>query len=323
MKTFSTYSVLLLAVVGITPNSLADTFGSGDNQFDIEFVTIGNPGNPADATGNPNPAGSVDYVYRIGKYEVSRDMVEKATNAGELELTLHPMDFVTGSLGDGPRPDMPAAGVSWNEAARFVNWLNESEGHTAAYKFATQPGDGGYNSNENILLWEPADAGYDPANPFRNSQAEYFLPSVHEWYKAAFYDPDANDGAGGYWNFPTGRDSVPTRVASGTDPGTAVWNQEHAQGPTDITLAGGLSPYGVMGQAGNVFEWEETESDLMNDNGSSDRGARGDWSCGFLPCASSLFLEARTAAASPRRRTRTSTGSVFASQASLSQVVCC
>jgi hypothetical protein len=37
----------------------ADTFGSGDNTFDIEFVTIGNPGNAADTTGNPNPAGSV------------------------------------------------------------------------------------------------------------------------------------------------------------------------------------------------------------------------------------------------------------------------
>ena len=36
---------------------LADTFGSGANTFNIDFVHIGNPGNPADTTGSPNPAG--------------------------------------------------------------------------------------------------------------------------------------------------------------------------------------------------------------------------------------------------------------------------
>ena len=39
-------------------------------------MTIGNPGNPPDA--NPNPAGSVPYSYRIGKYEISEQMIEKA-----------------------------------------------------------------------------------------------------------------------------------------------------------------------------------------------------------------------------------------------------
>ena len=42
----------------LSPQSLADVFGSGTNSFDIEFVTIGSPGNPPDTTGNPNPAGS-------------------------------------------------------------------------------------------------------------------------------------------------------------------------------------------------------------------------------------------------------------------------
>jgi hypothetical protein len=67
---------------------LADTFGSGANTFDIEFVTIGNPGNPADTTGSPNPAGKVDYVYRIGTYEISRDMITKATTLAIWRLRL-------------------------------------------------------------------------------------------------------------------------------------------------------------------------------------------------------------------------------------------
>jgi formylglycine-generating enzyme len=54
----------------------ADTFGSGANSFDIEFVTIGDPENEADITGDPNPAGSVPYTYRIGKYEISEQMIE-------------------------------------------------------------------------------------------------------------------------------------------------------------------------------------------------------------------------------------------------------
>ena len=62
------------------------------------------------------------------------------------------------------------------------------------------------------------------------------------------------------------REVIVTRraVASGTAAGTAVWSQSYP-GPADITLAGGLSPYGVMGQGGNVWEWEETEFDLVND----------------------------------------------------------
>jgi hypothetical protein len=201
---------LLLVLSGHTS---ADTFGSGDNSFDIDFVTIGDPGNAADTTGNPNPAGSVDYVYRTGKYEISRDMVIKASTEGDLGVatTLNNLDWVTG----GPRPDMPAAGVSWNEAARFVNWLNTSEGFSPAYKFGTQPGDAGYDANANILLWESSDPGFDAANLFRNSLAQYVLPSLDEWYKAAYYDPNANGGNGGYWNFPTGSDSAPMPVESG------------------------------------------------------------------------------------------------------------
>src|SRR3954452_9182524 len=73
-------SGLWLAFVQSAPNASADTFGSGANSFNIDFVTIGNPGNAPDA--NPNPAGAVDYTYRIGKYEVSEQMIDKANALG-------------------------------------------------------------------------------------------------------------------------------------------------------------------------------------------------------------------------------------------------
>ena len=40
-------------------------------------------------------------------------------------------------------------------------------------------------------------------------------------------------------------------------------------------FAGGLSAMGTMGQGGNVWEWEETEFDLINDSVSAARGLRG------------------------------------------------
>ena len=53
-------------------------------------------------------------------------------------------------------------------------------------------------------------------------------------------------------------------VAGGTLPGTAVV-QQGANGPADITQAGGLSAYGTMAQGGNVSEREESALDLIND----------------------------------------------------------
>jgi formylglycine-generating enzyme required for sulfatase activity len=253
----------------------------------MTFEPIGNPGNAPDTTGSPNPAGSVGYHYNMGKYEVSRDMINKANAVGNLGITLNDM---TSFGGNGA--NRPATGVSWNEAARYVNWLNTSQDYTPAYKFDFQPGQPGYSALANITIWQASDPGYNSANEFRNSQAKYFLPSMDEWYKAAYYDPSANGGVGGYWNFPTGSDSAPTAVSGGTAPGTAVYGQPSAQGPADITNAGGLSPYLVMGMGGNVWEWEETESDLVNNSPSSARGVRGgDWSNNsFLLSASNRFF---------------------------------
>jgi sulfatase modifying factor 1 len=262
MKTTNLFAILLTTLVAsnFPVRAWSDTFGSGANTFNIAFTTIGNPGNLPDTTGTPNPAGSVSTTYRIGTYETSEQMIEKANTLGGLLIT----KTTRGA-------DQPATSVSWNEAARFVNWLNTSTGSTPAYKFASQPGDAGYSASADILLWTPSDAGYNPSNLYRNSLARYFLPNVDEWYKAAYYNPTSSL----YYDYPTGSDSAPTPVASGTTGGTAVYNSQ--AGPADITFAGGLSPYGTMGQGGNVYEWEETDFDLVNGPivGSAPRGVRG------------------------------------------------
>ena len=113
--------------------------------------------------------------------------------------------------------------------------------------------------------------------------ANFELPTVDEWYKAAYYDP-----AGTYFDYPTGSDTAPTAVTSGTVDDTAVYDQLPSQGPADIMLAGGLSPFGTMGQGGNVSEWMETEADLVNDDGWSHRVLRGGyWSFNYTNFLSS------------------------------------
>lgn len=250
-------AMILFSFVLVCPTHAESvTFGTSANQFSMDFVTIGNPNNVADAT-NRWTTGTVSYTYQIGKYEVSRDMINKANAAGNLGINLPDMtSFNPGDPG-GNGPDRPATG-SLYQMMRFVNWLNTSQGYHAAYNFSTQPGDVGYNSNEMDQVWSPTDPGYDPNNVFRNSLAHYVVSSYDEWYKAAYYDPST----GAYTTYATGSNTLPTAVASGTDSNTAVYGGQI--GPANVTQAGGLSAYGTMAQTGNVREWMETQFGHFN-----------------------------------------------------------
>ena len=218
---WSTALLLVLAWAG-QAQTLVQTFGSGTDEFTLEFVAIGNPGNTEDSSGAPNPAGSVAYTYNLGKYEVSRDMVTKANAAAGLGITMADMSAYVG----GNFASRAATGISWNEAARFVNYLNTSKGYQAAYNFTTT------GSNANITLWGAGQ--YSGNNQFRHKDAVFVLPSLDEWYKGAY------GSAGGTWyDFATGSNSRnsgsgytdPTSVASGTAAGTAVYSRAPLQGP--------------------------------------------------------------------------------------------
>jgi formylglycine-generating enzyme required for sulfatase activity len=220
----------------------------------MEFATIGNPNNAADITGTPNPVGSVGYIYNLGKYEVSRDMVTKASTAGGLGITMYDMSSYGGN-----GVNRPATGISWYEAAKFVNWLNTSNGYQAAYLF---------DGNGNFQLWSSVRAS--GSNLFRHKDAYYFLPSNDEWYKGAYGNHN-----GSWSNFPNGSDSAPMAVASGMDINTAVYNQGFMKGPSDIADSGGLSSYGTIAQGGNIREWTESAVDGANTTADENREIRG------------------------------------------------
>ena len=238
-----------------------DSFGSGANTFTIDFVDVGNAGNANDAGAGggsySSPYGGVGYDYRISTYEISQSDITNATASG--------LSNVTGGAHTG---NEPAANISWYEAAAFVNWMNTSNGHQAAYDLT-------FSSGWSMTAWgasNQAATGVDSGtNAYRHKDAYYFLPSEDEWYKAAYHQ---NDGVtANYWDYATGSNTIPTPVASGITSGTAVFNGP--SDPADVNLAGGLSPYGTMGQNGNVWEWNESAFDGVNNLTDEGRGIRG------------------------------------------------
>ena len=266
-------------------------FGTSST-FSLSFVTIGNPGNIADSTGY----GSVPYSYQMGTYCISQNQINIATASGLLGMPAG--DWVG---------DQPATSISWYQAAAFVNWLNASAGYEPAYNLSYSAGIG-YSMN----LWPTSKAWTaGGTNLYRNSNCCYFLPSENEWYKAAYYDPTLNNGLGGYYPYTTGSTNAPANVASGNSDGTAVFSASSSSiltGPSSVFLAGGLSPYGTMGQGGNVYQWEESAFSGNNSDATYNRGFRGGYwgqpSCWMLstdrgsngsPFAKSTYLGFRVA----------------------------
>jgi formylglycine-generating enzyme required for sulfatase activity len=244
----------------------------------IEMVTIGNPGNAPDTRYNDIAAGSVSYVYRIGKFEVTAAQYTELLNAvagvDTYNLYNASMDASAGLHGcnikrisgsgteadpyvygvDSDWASRPVNFVNWGDAARFCNWLANDRPRGAQGPRTTE--DGSYVLNgamSNTAL----------AAVVRKPYARYVIPTDDEWYKAAYHK---NDGTtGNYFDFPTGTNTSPGRDKSeATNPGNNA-NYYGSPYPIDspyyTTIAGEFqlsdSPYGTFDQGGNVWEWNE------------------------------------------------------------------
>lgn len=238
----------------------------------IDWVAVGNPGNPADAAANCYSAdcGSVPYSFRISKYEVTNAQYAEFLNA---VAAADPNSLYHSGMGDDPVggitrsgsagsysyavkagfADQPVVTVSWYDAARFSNWLHNGQPTGAQGAGTTETGAYTLTGPTSI------DGGRQPG-------ALAFLPTENEWYKAAYYDPAWEI----FWEYPTGTIIQTACVAPGSDTGNSANCLGAVGGLTDVGAYGlSGSPYGTFDQGGNVWEWNETASgsDRVNRGG--------------------------------------------------------
>ena len=191
MKRAAFWAVVPLSVFVVTAFAslaTADSFGSGDNQFTIDFVPISGATNPTPAQtteGELDGFGIVEYDYRMGVHEITNDQWNKFKAELGVPVTGTPSsaydnDFCNYGTGT---VDVPTNRVSWYEAAQFVNWLNTSTGHHAVYKFSGTQGTSDYT----FATWDASEA-WDGTNLYRHEDAYYFLPDEDEWFKAAYWN---------------------------------------------------------------------------------------------------------------------------------------
>jgi formylglycine-generating enzyme required for sulfatase activity len=253
-------TVLLVAVCVLTGIASADTFGTGANEFTIDFVTISGDTNPTSGYG------IVTGDYRMGRLEITNDQWNKfQANYGA--VTGNPSDAYDESPYYYTGTNVPTNEVSWYEAAQFVNYLNTSSGHAATYKFTGTQGTSDYT----MTAWDLLDNGYDSSNPFRNSDAKYFLPTEDEWVKAT------------YWNG-TSLQTYATKPGESLTQGDGTsgtgWNYHdggfatNPSGPWDVG-SGSEELNGTFDMMGNVWEWMESPYLSGNYSSGSSRGVRG------------------------------------------------
>jgi sulfatase modifying factor 1 len=275
-------------------STVAATAASG--QVTFSWATVGNPGNAPDAA---TGWGSVDYTYQISQDDVTNSQYAQFLNAvdptganslglyttGETSNTAFGLAF-NSAAADGSmysaqtgKGNQPVVFVSWNDAARFVNWLNNGQGSASTES-------GVYDMTQTI--------------PTRAADATYFIPNENEWYKAAYYDPTLGGGAGGYWLYATQSNTIPSADVppGGSNSanyiginGFALTQSMAVDLTQDYLTDVGAYPnsksyYGTFDETGDVFQWNETVFNV------SDRGIRGgSWNDQYDPDLSSAEID--------------------------------
>jgi formylglycine-generating enzyme required for sulfatase activity len=280
---------------------------AGADTITYEMVTVGNPGNANDPEGTGN--GQVDYSYQIGKYDVTIGQYTDFLNAvaktdtyslynASMETDLWVAGISRAGLSGayvysviGPSGTTPAGAsspgnrpityVSWFDAARFANWM--ANGQPTGAQSSTTTENGAYNVNG---ATSGDTVAKNVTNPNTSAAPTFSIPTVNEWYKAAYYDPTLNGGTGGYYAYAT-QSNVPPGNIIGSAANQANWNTGSGYSVTQVggspepdqnyltdvgAFSGSGSFYGTFDQSGNVDQW----NDLDGVPGSS-RGKRGGW----------------------------------------------
>jgi len=262
-------------------------------EIGYQFVTVGNPGNANDTTESGGPGlffGMVSYVYEIGTYDVTLTQYTTFLNAvansdpyglynANMGTDLHvagisrsgSSSYAYSVIGDGNRP---VAYITWLDAARFANWMQHGQ-PTGLGEVAASTEQGAYTLNG------------DTSNGLetKNANATYWIPSENEWYKAAYYDPTLNGGAGGYWSYATQSNTAPGNNASNPTAANQANYVKLSNGFYSVTQSSSynssqnyLTDVGLFSNSASYYGTYDQDGDLNQWNDAvigSSRGLRG------------------------------------------------
>jgi len=253
-----TISIVAAGSLGVV---CSPTPAQGEVTFDL--VTITDPGNaPYQTTPDwryVNGRGAVDYEYRIGRLEITTAQWLPFVQLFWDDLgTINPSYWGADLLPDRtwalrtdvPDPGMlPCEGISWEEAAMYVNWLHNGQRSDLA---STQSG-----------VYDTSTFTLNPDFTFNHQLepapgAKYWIPSLDEWLKAAHYDPDKDGpGQGGWWQFVNSSDAAPVPGLPGQGDTTAFVDLTPRE-LWDVPLGAYphvQSPWGLLDLSGGTLEW--------------------------------------------------------------------
>lgn len=241
----------------------------------IDLVQVDDVMNVADSrTGY----GAVAYPYRIGKYDVT--MGQYAAFLNSVAVSGDPYGLYNASMATatptygvtqtsttagyvyaakGNSENVPVTYVDWGDAARFVNWLANGEP-------AGPEGPGTTETGTYALNGSTGSAALIAVT--RSTTATWVLPTVDEWYKAAYYVGGGTNSR--YWLYPTQNNNSPSNVLSSAGTNSASFTLVSGSPPvatrSDPTnwltpvgaFASSPGPYGTFDQGGNIYQWTET-----------------------------------------------------------------
>jgi sulfatase modifying factor 1 len=238
----------------------------------MDMVAIGNPGNPGNSAAGG--LGAVAEVFQLSRYETTNQQYVDFLNTvggsnpngifnsnmaidalGGIVQDGSPGNF-TYAVKSGTNPqgvayaNAPVNFVSWFSAARFVNWLNNGLSSDPATLET-----GAYTLNGQTT----------GALPSRNVGATFFLPSLNEWYKAAFHD--SVNGGGNYFNWGLADNTKPDNdVTDLTLLNAANYGGTFTPtlGPLEVGSYAGMSSYGLFDMMGNIAEMTDTLGNNAN-----------------------------------------------------------
>ncbi|MFT3686410.1 MAG: SUMF1/EgtB/PvdO family nonheme iron enzyme [Phycisphaerales bacterium] len=231
-------------------------------QYGMEFVTVQGGtnnypgGGPQDVPGISFAIGrgAVDHDYRISRYEVGASSWSAFYAAADAVAaqTGQQLPFITrgGNL-SGSGQYGRVGNISWRTAAMYCNWLCNGQAVTR---------DAFMNGAYDVSTFGFGNGG-ETDQLVHNPGAQFWIPTLDEWVRAAHYDPNRNGpGQDGWWQFSISRDTnaIPglPRWGGEANAGFSTPNLEEFTVPLGA-YANVQSPWGLFDTIGQTTEWLE------------------------------------------------------------------